>query len=86
LGLKKQLKMETISRSIRAFIVGGLAILTLSACSIIASPKYDEVELLEYQACLSQVTSKAPSGFSGAGNEIEGILKWCESLKPAPTN
>ena len=67
-------------------VLGGLTVLTLASCSTTGAPKYDEVELLEYEACLSQVTSKAPSGFSGTGNEMEGILKWCAYLKPLPTN
>jgi hypothetical protein len=73
-------------QKLKSLIIGGIAVLTLTSCSTTGTPKYDEVELLEYEACLSQVTTKAPSGFSGAGNEIEGILEWCDSLKPRPTN
>jgi len=73
-------------QNFKKLFVGGLALLTLSGCSSAATSKYDEVELLQYQACLSQVTTKAPSGFSGSGNEIEGILEWCKDLKPAPSN
>ena len=59
------------------------SILLLTGCSVNTKPEYDPVELAEYEACLSQVSTKSPSGFdSKFGNEIEGILKWCESLKP----
>jgi hypothetical protein len=69
----------------KRFFVGGLALLILSGCSSSPTSKYDEVELLQYQACLSQVTTKAPSGFSGSmGNEIQGMLEWCNYLKPSP--
>ncbi len=61
-------------------------IFVLTGCSSPTASKYDEVELLQYEACLSQITTKAPSGFSGAGNEIEGILEWCDYLKPVPSN
>ena len=75
-------------RKLKTLAIGGLAFLTLTSCSTTGAPKYDEVELLEYQACLSQITTKAPSGFppSAYGNEIEGILEWCEYLKPLPAN
>lgn len=75
-------------RKLKTLVLGGLTVLTLASCSTTGAPKYDEVELLEYEACLSQVTTKAPSGFppSAYGNEIEGILKWCEYLKPLPAN
>jgi hypothetical protein len=70
-------------QKLKTLAISGLAVLTLTSCSTTGAPKYDEVELLEYEACLSQVTTKAPSGFSGVGNEIEGILEWCEDLKPS---
>ena len=73
-------------RKLKTLVIGGLTVLTLASCSTTEAPKYDEVELLEYEACLSQVTTKAPSGFLGTGNEMEGILKWCAYLKPLPSN
>jgi hypothetical protein len=75
-------------RKLKTLAIGGLAVLTLTSCSTSGAPKYDEVELLEYQACLSQVTTKVPSGGipSVYTSEIEGILKWCEYLKPLPAN
>jgi hypothetical protein len=66
----------------KLLLIGSLLIL-LTGCTFNTGAEYDAVELAEYEACLSQVTTKAPSGFSGAGNEIEGILEWCETLKPS---
>lgn len=65
------------------FLVIGSLLIFLTGCTFNTRAEYDAVELAEYEACLNQVTTKAPSGFSGAGNEIEGILEWCETLKPS---
>ena len=76
--IENRTKLSTISAAV--------LLVVLSGCSSSPSNKYDEVELIEYQACLSQVTTKAPSGFSGAYNEIDGMLEWCKSLRPLPIN
>jgi len=57
-----------------AFVFLGLFL--LAGCSTESGPEYDPVELIEYEACLSQIISEYEY------NEIEKYLEWCTDLRP----
>ena len=57
--------------------------LFLAGCSSTSSaePKYDEVELIQYQACLDKYSSSSRAIFNPAV-DVEASLKFCKYLLP----
>jgi len=53
------------------------SLLVLTGCSSEKKSEYDPVELIEYEACLSQIVSDYQY------NEIEKYLEWCQELRPS---
>ena len=58
-------------------VLGIIGLLLLTGCSANTKPEYDPVELIEYEACLSQIISEY--GY----NEIDQYLEWCQGLRPS---
>ena len=57
-------------------LLGIVSLLLLTGCSADTKPEYDPVELIEYEACLSQV-------LKGSYNEIDKWLSYCSDLRPS---
>ena len=57
-------------------VIGIVGLLLLTGCSSDTKPEYDAVELIEYEACLSQV-------LKGQYNEIPMWLEYCKKWKPS---
>jgi hypothetical protein len=57
-----------------AVALSGLLLLT--GCSTEEKPEYDPVELIEYEACLSQV-------LKDEYNQIEKWIPYCADLRPS---
>ena len=57
-------------------LLGIVGLLLLAGCSTDTKPEYDPVELIEYEACLSQIISEY--GY----NQIDTYLEWCQGLRP----
>ena len=66
---------EVYRLAMKLGVIGIVGLLLLTGCSADTKPEYDPVELIEYEACLSQV-------IKGPYNEIPMWLEYCDDLKP----
>jgi len=75
------LELSIIKRSLFA-----LCLLSISGCSTPApesKPEYDEVELVEYETCLSAYMGDGTSSTGLSTRQIMGFaLSACEDLRP----
>jgi len=68
----------------RKLLIGlSASALLLTGCSSNSSsePKYDEVELIQYHACLDKYSSSSKAIFNPAV-DVEASLKFCKYLLP----
>ena len=61
-----------------------VSVLLLTGCSSTSTtePKYDEVELIQYQACLDKYLSSTKFMFNPAV-DVETAMAFCKDLLPA---